>query len=76
MEYTVLRPGRFFRHNVAVSASAADTLFTFNAQCPEESWADNQVPNPPSAVVPRTPFSLKANYAVLHIGDLLCIDLC
>eukprot|EP00873_Tetraselmis_striata_P014914 jgi/Tetstr1/435178/TSEL_002634.t1 len=41
MEYTVKAP-TFFRHNVSVYAAADDTLFTFNAQCPESAWEDSQ----------------------------------
>mmetsp|Transcript_9107 Transcript_9107/g.26126 ORF Transcript_9107/g.26126 Transcript_9107/m.26126 type:complete len:113 (-) Transcript_9107:550-888(-) len=43
MEYTVKAP-TFFRHNISVYASATDTLFTFNAQSPQDAWEGLQGP--------------------------------
>ena len=37
MEYTVKGPS-FFRHNISKYAAAADTLYTYNAVCPEDRW--------------------------------------
>jgi PsbP len=37
LEFKVSGPN-FSRHNVAVLVARRDTLFTFNAQCPDDRW--------------------------------------
>ena len=37
MEYTVKGPS-FFRHNISKYAAASDTLYTYNAVCPDDKW--------------------------------------
>jgi hypothetical protein len=39
MEFVVEAPGRFRRHNVACYGARNGLLFTLNAQCAEERWA-------------------------------------
>lgn len=43
LEYTVERPGSFFRHNVSTYAVRYGTLYTLNAQCAEMTWEANKV---------------------------------